>query len=238
MNKQIKVLIALVLLVVSIAAAFVAYNSLVAQGEAPENLIQFGTRNEIETEAEIANEPETEVEIETVAENETDIETAIEAEGESEIETEIESETDTESETDRQPAPDITVLDINGNEVQLSSLFGKPIVLNFWATWCPACVQESPYFEKLYREMGDEVHFMKVNLLDGRREVRDNVDRFIENHDYTFPVYFDETGLASAPYGIRSIPMTFFIDTDGNLAAAAQGAVDEQMLRQGINMAR
>jgi len=230
MNKQIKVLIALVLLVVSIAAAFVAYNSLVAQGEAPENLIQFGTQNEIETETEIANEPETEIEDEAAAENEADTEAEIEAGGESEIETEIES--------DRQPAPDITVLDINGNEVQLSSLFGKPIVLNFWATWCPACVQESPYFEKLYREMGDEVHFMKVNLLDGRREVRDNVDRFIENHDYTFPIYFDETGLASAPYGIRSIPMTFFIDTDGNLAAAAQGAVDEQMLRQGINMAR
>ena len=143
-----------------------------------------------------------------------------------------------QAETYRQRAPDITVFDIDGNEVQLSSLFGKPIVLNFWATWCPSCVQESSYFETLYREMGGDVHFMKVNLMDGRRETRHNVDRFIEDNGFTFPVYFDKTGAASAPYSVRFIPMTFFVDANGNLAATAQGAVDEETLRQGIDLAK
>lgn len=145
---------------------------------------------------------------------------------------------DDPAEYERPEAPDFTMLDQDGNEVRLSDFFGKPVVLNFWATWCPSCVQESPYFESIYREMGGEIHIVKVNLLDGQRETRAEVDRFMADNEYTFPIYFDVTGEAAGAYGIHFIPVTFFIDADGRLAARAQGAVDEQALRDGIDMAR
>ena len=72
-------------------------------------------------------------------------------------------------------APDFTVLDKDGNTVRLSEKFGKPIVINFWATWCPPCKQELPDFDKLCKEYGDRIVFMMVNLTDG---YRDTVDLF------------------------------------------------------------
>ena len=139
---------------------------------------------------------------------------------------------------DRVPAIDFAMLDQQNNELRLSDFFGVPIVLNFWTTWCPACVMESPYFETLYQEMGSEIHILKVNLLDGQRETRGGVEGFMEEHGYTFPLFFDTTGEASGAYGIRGIPHTIFIDADGYIVARIQGAASEQSLREGIDAAR
>lgn len=70
-------------------------------------------------------------------------------------------------------APDFPVLDADGNIVRLSDMFGKPVVINFWATWCPPCKRELPDFYRLCREYGDRVVFMMVNLTDGRRDTVD-----------------------------------------------------------------
>ncbi|MCL2285423.1 MAG: redoxin domain-containing protein [Firmicutes bacterium] len=129
-------------------------------------------------------------------------------------------------------APNFTMLDAEGNELQLSDFFGKPIVLNFWATWCPACVRETSYFQWLYEEHGDDVHVIKVNLLDGQRETRAGVDNFMYERDYTFPLFFDVDGAAA--YGVRGIPVTFFIDEHGYGIAAAQGSMNRQTLQQGL----
>jgi len=139
---------------------------------------------------------------------------------------------------DRIRAVDFIMLDQDDNEVQLSDFFGKPIVLNFWTTWCPSCVIESPYFELIYQEMGDEVHIIKVNLLDGQRETRSRVDTFMADNSYTFPLYFDTTGEAAGAYGVRTIPFSVFIDADGYVVGMAQGALDEAGLRRGIDLAR
>ena len=93
-------------------------------------------------------------------------------------------------------APDFTVLDKDGNTVRLSEKFGKPIVINFWATWCPPCKQELPDFDKLCKEYGDRVVFMMVNLTDGYRDTVDGTKRFVSGKGYTFPVYFDKIGRA------------------------------------------
>jgi len=134
-------------------------------------------------------------------------------------------------------APDFTFFDQAGNELRLSDFFGAPIVLNFWATWCPACVVESPHFETLYQELGGEVHVIKVNLLDGQRETRDGVDQFVEEHGYSFPLYFDMTGEAAMVYGIRGIPQTIFIDAEGYIVARIQGAASLENLKAGIDAA-
>jgi len=132
------------------------------------------------------------------------------------------------------PAPDIMILNEDGDEVYLSTLLGRPVVLNFWATWCPSCGRESPYFEKMYHELGSEFELLKVVLLDGRRETQTTVDAFMTENNYTFPLHFDKTGDASRAYNVRFIPMTFFINSEGYIAATIQGPASETTLRSGI----
>lgn len=134
------------------------------------------------------------------------------------------------------PAPDFTVLDAEGNEVKLSSLFGKPIVLNFWASWCPPCKSEMPHFEAVYQELGDEVTFVMVDLVNSR-ETADAGKAYIAEHGYTFPVYFDKDQGAAATYGISSIPTTYFINSEGYIVAGANRALSEDNLRAGIKTA-
>lgn len=131
---------------------------------------------------------------------------------------------------DRKTAASFTVYDDNGNEVELSDRLGKPVVVNFWASWCPPCRSELPYFDKLYQELGDEVNFMMVNLTD-ETETVDTCREFIAENGYTFPVYYDADGNAAYAYSIRSIPLTVFIDADGNLVDEHLGAMDEATLR-------
>lgn len=132
-------------------------------------------------------------------------------------------------------APDFPVLDADGNTVRLSDMFGKPVVINFWATWCPPCKRELPDFDRLCREYGDRVVFMMVNLTDGRRDTVDGTKKFVSEKGYTFPVYFD-TGLSGAKaYSVSSIPQTTFIDANGNVFATRIGAMNETVLRSYIN---
>ena len=68
-------------------------------------------------------------------------------------------------------ADDFTVYDMNMNQIQLSDFFGKPIVINFWASWCRPCTSELPAFDRVYREYGDDVTFLMVNLTDGFQKI-------------------------------------------------------------------
>ncbi len=131
-------------------------------------------------------------------------------------------------------APDFTVTDKNGNKVRLSDFFGKPIVLNFWASWCPPCKAEMPEFNKVYNEVKDDVLFIMVDMVDGQRETTAKGKKFISDSGYAFPVYFDETQQAAYTYRISSIPTTLFIDRAGNVVTGHQGAIDEKTLREGI----
>lgn len=132
-------------------------------------------------------------------------------------------------------APDFPVLDADGNTVRLSDMFGKPVVINFWATWCPPWKRELPDFDRLCREYGDRVVFMMVNLTDGRRDTVDGTKKFVSEKGYTFPVYFD-TGLSGAKaYSVSSTPQTTFIDANGNVFATRIGAMSEAALRSYIN---
>ena len=133
-------------------------------------------------------------------------------------------------------APDFTMLDKDGNEVSLASFFGKPIILNFWASWCGPCKSEMPDIQKFYEQYGEDIHFLIVNCTDGSRETVDTAKAFIENAGYTFPVYFDTTSMGAYTYGASSIPLTYFIDANGELVAYYMGAMSEDILRQGVDM--
>ena len=137
--------------------------------------------------------------------------------------------------TSETPAPDFTFHDAEGNPVQLSDFFGKPIVLNFWATWCMFCVQETPYFQGLYEDYGDYLHVLKVNWLGSRGETHEIVENFMADGGYTFPVFFDTNAEGVRAYGVSGIPTTFFIDRYGNIAAAGSGAMNAPRLALGLD---
>ena len=132
-------------------------------------------------------------------------------------------------------APDFTVYDADGNEVHLSDYVGKPIVLNFWASWCGPCQMEMPDFHEKYLELGEEVNFLMINMTTGR-ETQESAMSFIEESQYTFPVFYDTESSAAMAYGAYSLPTTYFIDADGYAIAQATGAIDAATLQRGIDM--
>lgn len=133
-------------------------------------------------------------------------------------------------------APDVKFTDMDGNERTLSEFLGKPIILNFWASWCGPCKSEMPDFQKAYQEYDTQVQFLMVNCTSSPQETMDKAKAFIADSGFTFPVFFDTTGEASQAYSAYTIPMTWFIDQDGYLAAYAQGSLSGNALRQGISM--
>ena len=140
--------------------------------------------------------------------------------------------------TDRQKelAPDFEMVDRDGNRIKLSDMRGKPVVLNFWASWCGPCKSEMPDFEEAYKEYGGDITFMIVNLTDGKNETVDTAQAFIDSQGYTFPVYFDTDSNGAAAYGVSSIPVTYFIDAQGYLVAYGRGALNGETLKSGIDM--
>lgn len=132
-------------------------------------------------------------------------------------------------------APDFTVYDEAGNAYKLSDFEGKPVVLNFWASWCGPCKSEMPDFDAAYAEYGENIHFLIVNMTDGYQETVESAKEFIAESGYSFPVYFDTDLEAAKAYSVYSIPTTYFLDKDGYIIAQGRGALDAETLQTGID---
>lgn len=148
------------------------------------------------------------------------------------------SDSDTVIDSDNTPpepqAPNITLTDYNGNTVTLDSLKGKPIVLNFWASWCPPCKAEMPDFEEAYQKYGDDVQFVMVSHLAWGSDTVSTAKAFYEQSGYTFPVYFDTNYEGYFAYDLNSIPRTVIINDDGTVYKAFTGMISYSILENAI----
>lgn len=134
-----------------------------------------------------------------------------------------------------QAAPDFLFFDAQGNAHHLSDFRGQPVVLNFWASWCPPCLSEMFTFNEVYLEQGDAVTFLMIDLTDGQRETKEDGQSYVDSQGFSFPVYFDLEQDGAIQMGISSLPTTYFIDADGIIQAGYQGALSKDLLLNGID---
>ena len=140
---------------------------------------------------------------------------------------------------ERPQAPDFTLerLDRDG-ELTLSSLRGRGVVLNFWASWCIPCKEEAPFLEQVWRD-NRERGLVVVGL--DAKDFRGDARRFMERFDLTFPVVYDGPGDTLAGYGVTGFPETFVLDREGRVVEAFVGAVnadeDRARLRAAVDRA-
>ena len=146
------------------------------------------------------------------------------------------SSTQTDTENEPVAAPDFTVLNWEGGEASLSDFQDKPVIINFWASWCGPCKSEMADFDAAYQKWGGEVEFMMINMTDGGRETVDSAKGYVEQEGFSFPVYFDTQYSAAIAYGASALPTTYFIDAEGYAIARAVGPLDTETLEKGIGM--
>lgn len=141
-----------------------------------------------------------------------------------------------EEKQDLYPAPDFVLTDQYGNTHSLADYKGKTVFLNFWATWCGPCRNEMPEIQKIYEETLQEEDSDLVILGIaapgfGQEKSQEEVEAFLEENGYTYPVLMDTTGEVFMEYGISAYPTTFMVDRDGNLFGYIQGQLNEAMMR-------
>ena len=125
--------------------------------------------------------------------------------------------------------PDIVPLfelqDVNGNLVSLEAHRGKVVMINFWATWCPPCIEEMPAMDALKKALSDKpFEILAVNI----SEDREAIETFLERtgFDLNFPLLLDPGGIVADKYAVRGLPATMLVDPDGKFAFGGVGARD------------
>ncbi len=125
------------------------------------------------------------------------------------------------------PATSFALADFDGNIVDFADLRGKPIVLNFWASWCQPCIYEHPLLVRAAREYAGRVHFVGVVPREDRQEA---VDRFQSQLGSWGPALHDRDGKVSIAYGVYKLPETYFIGSDGIIREKIAGPVGPDSL--------
>lgn len=221
MKKYWKLLVGIAAFAAFIAVAGIAYKKLSEEYKPEENLVV--TEDEEERDDGVKEENGTsDAETEKLPE-----ESETTGEG---------GQTDEEKGESLEQAPNFTVETFEGEEVSLHDFFGKPIVLNFWASWCGPCKMELPDFQEAYEKYDGEIVFLMVNMTDGAQETKKSASGYMTEAGYTLPVYYDTKQDAAYTYGVYSLPTTFFINEKGEAVAYAQGMIDAETLETGISM--
>jgi peroxiredoxin len=131
-------------------------------------------------------------------------------------------------------APNFTLTSLTGESITLSQLRGKPVVLNFWATWCQPCQRELPALQATAEDYADMVTILGIDQAEDQAIVQKFVDRF----GLTYPILLDAEYHASDLYNVRGMPTTFFVDRDGFIQHLWIGEMNRITLAEGIELIR
>jgi len=127
-------------------------------------------------------------------------------------------------------APDFLLIDaLSGEEIKLSNYIGKPIILNFWASWCGPCKIELPELQALQIKHGDDLIILAVN---GDRESREQIQYFGSKFNLTFNLLRDPKKEVTKAYGVWGLPKTLFIDRDGVIQKQYTGSINQEIIEQ------
>lgn len=122
--------------------------------------------------------------------------------------------------------PDFEYTLADGTPVRLSELRGKKVIVNFWATWCAPCRLEMPTLQAAHEQYGEELVVLGINLI----ESPNDIVPFGQEFGITFPLIANRSGDIRDAYGALSIPVTYFINSDGSVAERHLGVVDKQFI--------
>lgn len=129
------------------------------------------------------------------------------------------------------PAAKFSLPSLNGKKISLSDYKGRPVIINFWASWCVPCVTEMPLIEKIYstwKEKGLAV--LAINL----KEDEDVAKKFMEEKGYSFTTLLDESGETSDKFQVFGLPSTYFIDSDGVIQYSHMGQLTTEIVAMGL----
>ena len=127
----------------------------------------------------------------------------------------------------QKPAPEFTLPLLGDGELSLSELRGRPLVINFWASWCPPCREEALVLERTWRAYRDrDAVFIGVAIQDSEVAARAHLREF----DVTYPNGLDRDGTITVDYGVIGLPVTFFVNREGTVERRWVGAIDEARL--------
>ncbi len=127
------------------------------------------------------------------------------------------------------PAPDFTLPDLNGARVSLAQVRGRPVVINFWATWCPPCRDEIPRLIEAYQREKESVAFLAIS-----DEPADVVGPFVKEHAIPYVNLLDGGDRVSSTYGIRALPTTVFISRDSEIMVFYTGEMSARIIEEGL----
>lgn len=114
-----------------------------------------------------------------------------------------------------------------GGTIDLTRYRGRPVVINFWATWCVPCFQEHPVLNSGARMLGDRVQFLGVVFDDKEPTIL----QFLREHGQSYPTLMDNEGKTSIAYGVGGVPETFFINPAGTIVAKYEGPMSPELLQ-------
>lgn len=119
-------------------------------------------------------------------------------------------------------APDFSLLTADGEELRLSQLRGQPVLVNFWASWCPPCKAEMPAIQRAYQDYQDQ-GFIVLGVNAANQDDREEALAYLARQNLTFPILFDEGGRAAQLYQVRALPTSFFVDARGIIREVVVG---------------
>lgn len=121
---------------------------------------------------------------------------------------------------------------VAGKSIVSSQFAGKPVFINFWASWCPPCQAETPDLVQAYKQFGQQIQFVGINAT--AQDTQSNAESFIQHYNIPYPVLFDTTNQVVNEFNVNGFPTSIFVNKEGVIVARVDGAITPEVLRSDL----